>query len=228
MTLSAWGVRGSSPLARGLLWGEPDRDVGGGIIPARAGFTGRRATVSTPRLDHPRSRGVYRDTVMAPRMVAGSSPLARGLPDREVGRVGGGGIIPARAGFTRRPARRGRRRRDHPRSRGVYSTGHGRPRPTRGSSPLARGLPYHVSATRNFRRIIPARAGFTDPHGLRVGGAGDHPRSRGVYRGDPTISAGTLGSSPLARGLQMKDFSFDATWWIIPARAGFTRPPASR
>ena len=50
---------GSSPLARGL----PVQAVGAGynlwIIPARAGFTGARASISRTTPDHPRSRGVY-------------------------------------------------------------------------------------------------------------------------------------------------------------------------
>ena len=51
-------------------------------------------------MDHPRSRGVYSilDEKQHPNL--GSSPLARGLPvDLAVLDVGGG-IIPARAGFT--------------------------------------------------------------------------------------------------------------------------------
>ena len=51
--------------------------------------------------DHPRSRGVY----MRPRTVsvtlAGSSPLARGLPRFFRCLLPQTGIIPARAGFTR-------------------------------------------------------------------------------------------------------------------------------
>jgi len=52
--------------------------------------------------DHPRSRGVYHDSPHRKSLLHGSSPLARGLPWWLV--VGGWwlGIIPARAGFTRR------------------------------------------------------------------------------------------------------------------------------
>ena len=70
--------------------------------------------------DHPRSRGVYKIRYVCPRPRAGSSPLARGLLDHQQVLVGDGGIIPARAGFTSAPTSAGRRRRDHPRSRGVY------------------------------------------------------------------------------------------------------------
>ena len=51
-------------------------------------------------------------------------------------------------------------------------------------------------------RIIPARAGFTGRPTNNVGGAPDHPRSRGVYA---AVAVGSAEES-----------------WIIPARAGFT------
>ena len=50
---------GSSPLARGLP-GAGAQFLGGlGIIPARAGFTGRVFPSRIHARDHPRSRGVY-------------------------------------------------------------------------------------------------------------------------------------------------------------------------
>ena len=112
---------GSSPLARGLhnsLSLGPD-DLR--IIPARAGFTRPVHAGDAVNGDHPRSRGVYvrRDSVCW--AVAGSSPLARGLPDRVNPQGEGVGIIPARAGFTLRVAGRPQDRGDHPRSRGVYT-----------------------------------------------------------------------------------------------------------
>ena len=112
---------GSSPLARGLLLCIGRLVRCRGIIPARAGFT---RTLSS-------SAGRF----------IGSSPLARGLRGRRRGGGPARGIIPARAGFTfRRRCRRGGTR-DHPRSRGVYR-GHGSfVEFSRGSSPLARGLP---------------------------------------------------------------------------------------
>ena len=56
---------GSSPLARGLHYVVCFCAVGLRIIPARAGFTGRRVMRHPRRPDHPRSRGVYaRKTVL--------------------------------------------------------------------------------------------------------------------------------------------------------------------
>ena len=133
--------------------------------------------------------------------VEGSSPLARGLRFPESLTLTRGGIIPARAGFTR-PWRRCRSCwPDHPRSRGVYPFLSPYAYPSDGSSPLARGLPAPTPVTQVFARIIPARAGFTWPKHRPSTAHSDHPRSRGVY----CLTLGGLaagpGSSPLARGL---------------------------
>ena len=219
---SPGATSGSSPLARGLL-GHADAARGRlGIIPARAGFTGGLVRRPGRPGDHPRSRGVYMVAV-APRTVRpGSSPLARGLPPAGRSFSQSVRIIPARAGFTGPGRRRGRDRRDHPRSRGVYGA---RARGTcteRGSSPLARGLRMTAPTIPAEVRIIPARAGFTIFHLGRRRAPRDHPRSRGVYtrrlRGEP----GGTGSSPLARGLPAKAASLLLSQRIIPARAGFT------
>ena len=70
----------------------------------------------------------------------GSSPLARGLLCTSSGSVMASRIIPARAGFTGQGVSAMGTYRDHPRSRGVYSTALAWPRLRPGSSPLARGL----------------------------------------------------------------------------------------
>ena len=197
---------GSSPLARGLQRRNHLGRPGAGIIPARAGFTGSQSCPHMRRRDHPRSRGVYALRAAAFGYRTGSSPLARGLR-RARGRRPGG-------------------RRDHPRSRGVYS----RPRPhsrgCAGSSPLARGLRRLPEETAAFRRIIPARAGFTPMSSLRPSRPSDHPRSRGVYLQVDPYGDAAHGSSPLARGLRADDRLISEMSRIIPARAGFTFLPA--
>ena len=50
----------------------------------------------------------------------------------------------------------------------------------------------------------------------------DHPRSRGVYRRGFRRAGMALGSSPLARGLHVRDNGDGTLHRIIPARAGFT------
>ena len=132
----------------------------------------------------------------------GSSPLARGLRRWRRRSAWASRIIPARAGFTDRrgPARVGSE--DHPRSRGVYLPSSAASRATKGSSPLARGLPLDA----------------TDPAPAPM----DHPRSRGVYPSPSPSPRSPAGSSPLARGLPPTDRPTYVIRRIIPARAGFT------
>ena len=154
-------VTGSSPLARGLLLPLEIRVWDGGIIPARAGFTGVGNIQVEHFRDHPRSRGVYAPWARIPLRHVGSSPLARGLQHWQQVVVGQARIIPARAGFTRGDRGQVSVLGDHPRSRGVYVVFEGHFTADRGSSPLARGLTQGRPPT--------ARP------------APDHPRSRGVY-----------------------------------------------
>ena len=114
----------------------------------------------------------------------------------------GRGIIPARAGFTRTCESYWFYDWDHPRSRGVYVQTTLGGVLSRGSSPLARGLPRGGHAPPTSPRIIPARAGFT-------------PRHRAGHMPDG-------GSSPLARGLLATVAVVAPIAGIIPARAGFT------
>ena len=111
--------------------------------------------------DHPRSRGVYNEGLRNALNSSGSSPLARGLRNKDYATAATDGIIPARAGSTLLTQVQGKPAKDHPRSRGVYTfvgsykcvtRDHPRSRgvylcptayhsPSYGSSPLARGLP---------------------------------------------------------------------------------------
>ena len=193
---------GSSPLARGLPGGGDLIGQGGGIIPARAGFTSPPCTRCARARDHPRSRGVYSSCMRVGTASVGSSPLARGLPVADpAGLVGHG---------------------DHPRSRGVYPRRRHRAGGALGSSPLARGLLPPLRARWSDERIIPARAGFTEEQRYRRRHPGDHPRSRGVYRHDAPPVWAWKGSSPLARGLRGGLEARGYREGIIPARAGFT------
>ena len=221
-----WVARtgGSSPLARGLPGHLLVVAAEDGIIPARAGFTGRRVGGRLGRRDHPRSRGVYAWAPTWSPLTGGSSPLARGLLPNIREMIQSVGIIPARAGFTWPVRGRGPPGPDHPRSRGVYGQGQRSTRTGQGSSPLARGLLVGGSGMSITGRIIPARAGFTVPPRRNSRWRRDHPRSRGVYQSPKSQSAGTYGSSPLARGLPTRSPPPALCSRIIPARAGFTTP----
>ena len=172
------------------------------IIPARAGFTGTMPTSTRGEADHPRSRGVYLDTVGPYLDRVGSSPLARGLPaaDTAVKLVAT----------------------DHPRSRGVYLVPPSFSGAACGSSPLARGLRVAARDPQGHVRIIPARAGFTRTRTTRGHASWDHPRSRGVYDARSRGYLQSRGSSPLARGLRGRRATASTPPRIIPARAGFT------
>ena len=113
-------LAGSSPLARGLLYGDSNIPVTYGIIPARAGFTAHWLHTALSSADHPRSRGVYAELGAKSVATEGSSPLARGLQEADLDSGPYGGIIPARAGFTLLAQIGERASTDHPRSRGVY------------------------------------------------------------------------------------------------------------
>ena len=213
---------GSSPLARGLRAGAAGPAWPGRIIPARAGFTDGSALVGQDGRDHPRSRGVYGSPRRATPPTPGSSPLARGLLMSVHTTMNGMRIIPARAGFTHLRSRNDGRRKDHPRSRGVYGMTDVAREAATGSSPLARGLRLAGRDGHPHAGIIPARAGFTGASKRNWRPRGDHPRSRGVYRHDGGAEDATRGSSPLARGLRGDPVVFGGGAGIIPARAGFT------
>ena len=213
---------GSSPLARGLHGLVEGQSLADGIIPARAGFTRWTVMPAGSRSDHPRSRGVYCTSRSTSTTEPGSSPLARGLPDGSpFGRVVGG-IIPARAGFTRAALAGRDLMWDHPRSRGVHVIVDYYRSQEQGSSPLARGLRHILVCGSKWGWIIPARAGFTGLLGARPPEPEDHPRSRGVYYSPLPLTRVRYGSSPLARGLPPTAGTTSSGPGIIPARAGFT------
>ena len=158
---------GSSPLARGLRGPDGLAGLRRRIIPARAGFTRPQGGRRSRSRDHPRSRGVYAWRIAMVVMVVGSSPLARGLHDRERPQREPAGIIPARAGFTGTMVTHPVQAADHPRSRGVYTEWCSIRHCAQGSSPLARGLHPAGYPVLGARGIIPARAGFTRRAGRR-------------------------------------------------------------
>ena len=115
--------RGSSPLSRGIRGGHHAARGRGGIIPALAGNTVVERTERDLVEDHPRSRGEYHPEGVRVGDDCGSSPLSRGIrrplsPPCPTSR-----IIPALAGNTHWDRAVYCEQKDHPRSRGEYTSG---------------------------------------------------------------------------------------------------------
>ena len=213
---------GSSPLARGKLRLVHLRRTRRGLIPARAGKTGKRPSVSDLHWAHPRSRGENRGFIRGVGGEAGSSPLARGKPARVPASIRPARLIPARAGKTSAAASMTPEGSAHPRSRGE-NQGRSNTSPLgAGSSPRARGKPMMVSLSGWEGGLIPARAGKTSRGARAARTCRAHPRSR---RENPwygrTFETGT-GSSPLARGKHEVRLARVRVDRLIPARAGKT------
>ena len=218
--LRLWG---SSPHARGtprllVLFSSV-----AGIIPACAGNTSDRAVGCRLVRDHPRMRGEHTSVLAILFLMRGSSPHARGTPDRPIRGRRGPGIIPACAGNTPYPSSPAASNGDHPRMRGehmfitfshTYSVG---------SSPHARGTHRRVSGSEDEPGIIPACAGNTHTTTFLRIWSWDHPRMRGEHRHQVGQQVIGMGSSPHARGTPCTSSAGTDDTGIIPACAGNTR-----
>ncbi len=91
-----------------------------------------------------------------------------------------------------------------------------------GSSPLARGTHRCRTKTVIGERFIPAGAGNTGRRNQAAIRPAVHPRWRGEHRVLPSKTASLRGSSPLARGTQIKPPGRMAQCRFIPAGAGNT------
>ena len=134
--------------------------------------------------------------------ISGSSPPARGAPNRSPTATSRTRIIPACAGSTEG-------------WRCEYATAWG-------SSPPARGARMAMARFVAVYRIIPACAGSTWRRRSALPTARDHPRLRGEHTGVTLASEVDRGSSPPARGAQPRQRHQGRTGRIIPACAGST------
>ena len=110
----------------------------------------------------------------------------------------------------------------HPRSRGEHSTKPLCGAKPLGSSPLARGTPPKEWGADSGFRLIPARAGNTEPRAAVNASTAAHPRSRGEHDEEWADSVRLSGSSPLARGTPAGVLVHRLSDRLIPARAGNT------
>ena len=98
----ARAIEGSSPLTRGKRQKWSVVRIARRLIPAHAGKTAFTDDADLSRAAHPRSRG--ENSLLTPMLSDkyGSSPLTRGKPGIDSLVNGGGRLIPAHAGKTRR------------------------------------------------------------------------------------------------------------------------------
>ena len=194
------GFEGSPPRGRGRLGDRHVHVDVGGLTPARAGTAGLRSSGSRKTGAHPRAGGDGRTPHGELQRRRGSPPRGRGRRGREVRRMGGPGLTPARAG-TARP-REGSRSasRAHPRAGG--DGGHlraGRSR-GRGSPPRGRGRPSGNPRPARRSGLTPARAGTAAVGGPTIRRCRAHPRAGGDGRPARTGVIPSQGSPPRGRG----------------------------
>ena len=137
----------------------------------------------------------------------GSSPRARGIPDRQIPVDLRSRFIPAGPGNTPPGAHISGARPVHPRGRGE-----------------------HIEFDAEFAgdlRFIPAGAGNTRQSRARRAARSVHPRGRGEHRRVIGAAAGFNGSSPRARGTLHAGKIERQAPRFIPAGAGNTAKPAS-
>ena len=198
------GVPGSSPHARGTqIYGVRCAPMLG-IIPACAGNTHARTCARLRAKDHPRMRGEHSGNAYGEIVHLGSSPHARGTPNKEGTNGRRPGIIPACAGNTQVLSEYETSSGDHPRMRGEHDDRVVLRRVDQGSSPHARGTLGDLRAREAGQGIIPACAGNTPPISKTCWCNGDHPRMRGEHFKALSTAVAKLGSSPHARGTRRR------------------------
>ena len=212
---------GSSPHTRGARDGGGAVGDGVRIIPAYAGSTAPRKSISPSSKDHPRIRGEHAVRRHEGWTVVGSSPHTRGALRRilwtdkrwlDHPRIRGehsdsasttsdsSRIIPAYAGSTAGDGGGDEGGGDHPRIRGEHADGALTQMSIGGSSPHTRGAPPGHAHRDSARRIIPAYAGSTRPTRSAPPPNRDHPRIRGEHLEANVNKTITQGSSPHTRG----------------------------
>ena len=158
-------ANGSSPRGRGKRRRRRVLGFLSRLIPARAGKTTSPDPNSDAIWAHPRAGGENSINRSHTGARGGSSPRGRGKHNDV---TPGGlhlGLIPARAGKTRRGGLHLRGAGAHPRAGGENRVARIRPRWWVGSSPRGRGKPADRALSGKWSGLIPARAGKTRANG---------------------------------------------------------------
>ena len=217
---------GSSPRGRGKLALSARQLYAQRLIPARAGKTGSGGGSTRRSTAHPRAGGENDQGAPDHGWPVGSSPRGRGKPGSAMRPVMVAGLIPARAGKTRRRLCLRLSPRAHPRAGGenggVVEAGAG----GGGSSPRGRGKPSRIPVMAVSCRLIPARAGKTRPCSSSTRARRAHPRAGGENLLFGAKSGPQRGSSPRGRGKPTHPQTEIASHGLIPARAGKTEAGA--
>ena len=213
---------GSSPRGRGKLRTSPRVHAGGGLIPVRAGKTGRRLELLQPSRAHPRSRGENVIPIASQIGQAGSSPRGRGKRRTTDASFRRSGLIPARAGKTRASGGQVPPWGAHPRAGGENSKTIKLNIFELGSSPRGRGKLAREALQRVFDGLIPARAGKTFSRRVVLCLTWAHPRAGGENPAPRLTRATSPDSSPRGRGKHVLAGFGCADAGLIPARAGKT------
>ncbi len=175
---------------------------------------------------HPRVRGEQRGVQGKAARRGGSSPRARGTGGvREPADVRVR-FIPACAGNSRSAVERAGRRAVHPRVRGEQANVTLTCVVVTGSSPRARGTVTDGDQLQPVLRFIPACAGNRSRSWPSAPSASVHPRVRGEQRVAATRPCSNTGSSPRARGTDLKGATRRSMGRFIPACAGNRIYPA--
>ena len=195
---------GSSPHARGTHSSAAERLPQLRFIPACAGNAPRKKWLNEQDTVHPRMRG-ERDIFKKPvGEFDGSSPHARGTRRLSVRRQMQPRFIPACAGNASNGDSCFLPPTVHPRMRGERHCGGQCHAGHNGSSPHARGTPFHIAAHNLSLRFIPACAGNACCGCKQDSVNAVHPRMRGERGAKLTTQTRNVGSSPHARGTRIQ------------------------
>ena len=193
---------GSSPRGRGTQRYGYRRRSTYRFIPARAGNTSSRCTLTCRRTVHPRAGGEHGGYGFWIGRTDGSSPRGRGTH-----LVVGAGSCPVPV---------------HPRAGGEHFAERERSFELNGSSPRGRGTQGSGESISRADRFIPARAVNTRRSSIARCRASVHPRAGGEHKSPASKTVEPPGSSPRGRGTLPGRRPSDLRQRFIPARAGNT------
>ena len=171
---------------------------------------------------HPRRRGEHTIPGAIRASLDGSSPQARGTPLGTSSEAGNVRFIPAGAGNTGSGSSGAGGSTVHPRRRGEHTSSAQTCAVPSGSSPQARGTRATSFPVDALYRFIPAGAGNTPGDRPACSPGTVHPRRRGEHADLHRANLRGAGSSPQARGTQLRGADLSEEYRFIPAGAGNT------